>query len=154
MKILYCLLLMLSLLSTARAATEEEAAATKALNEYLAAVTELDVPRAATFFHEPFFVVNAAATRLLSNRSEIEAWIAPNYKALKERNFARSEWAKLKVKSLGNGVVIASALAIRYKQDGQELQRLGVTYLMRKTVDGWKVATLTNHDPANVLDLD
>jgi len=73
---------------------------------------------------------------------------------LKERNFARSEWARLKTKSLGTGVVIASALAIRYKQDGQELQRFGVTYLLRKTDDGWKLVSYASHDPASVLALE
>ena len=154
MRHVLCFLLVLMLTAPAKSNTEEEQAATKALNDYLAAVSSLDAGRAAQYFHEPFMLVNAASTGLYQSRAEVEAWLKPGYVTLKERGFARSEWARLRVKSLGSGVAIASALAVRYKADGQELQRLGVTYLLRKTADGWKLAVFTVHDPAALLSLE
>jgi len=44
--------------------------------------------------------------------------------------------------------------AIRHKIDGQELERVAATYVLRRTNDGWKIAVLTVHDPSNVLRLE
>ena len=52
------------------------------------------------------------------------------------------------------GVAVVSTRTVRYKADGQELERIGFTYLLRKTNEGWKIAVLVGHDPANVLRLD
>jgi ketosteroid isomerase-like protein len=147
-------LLVLALVSPLGAAAQEAEEATKSLNDYLAAVISLDAGRAAQYFHEPYMLLTAANTKIYASRAEVEASLKPAYAELKERGFARSEWAKLRVKSLGSGVAIASAVAVRFKIDGQELQRIGVTYLLRKTPEGWKIAVLTLHDPSAALPLE
>jgi ketosteroid isomerase-like protein len=40
---------------------------------------------------------------------------------------------------------------VRYKADGQELDRIGATGVLRKTNDGWKIAVLVGHDPSSVV---
>jgi len=47
-----------------------------------------------------------------------------------------------------------STQTVRYKTDGQELEKVGFTYVLRKTNEGWKVAALVGHDPTSVLRLD
>ena len=42
---------------------------------------------------------------------------------------------------------------VRYKADGQELERNGATYVLHKTGDGWKIVVV-GHDPGGVLRLD
>jgi hypothetical protein len=51
-------------------------------------------------------------------------------------------------------VAVASGLYVRYKADGQELERIGATYVVHKARDGWKIAVLVAHDPGSVLRLD
>jgi hypothetical protein len=45
---------------------------------------------------------------------------------------------------------LAVGAAIRYKADGQELERVGVTYLLHKGNDGWKFAVMVLHDTDKV----
>jgi hypothetical protein len=35
---------------------------------------------------------------------------------------------------------------MRYKLDGQELDRAGVTYVLAKPPSGWQIAVLIGHD--------
>jgi hypothetical protein len=42
---------------------------------------------------------------------------------------------------------LATGVALRYKTDGQELERVGVTYLLYKAESGWKIAVVVLHDP-------
>ena len=41
-------------------------------------------------------------------------------------------------------------VAIRYKADDQELERVGVTYLLHKGNDSWKFAAMVLHDTDKV----
>jgi hypothetical protein len=45
---------------------------------------------------------------------------------------------------------LAVGVAIRRKTDGQELERVGVTYLLHKTESGWKFAVFVLHDAEEV----
>jgi ketosteroid isomerase-like protein len=57
------------------------------------------------------------------------------------------------VKQMGEDIALLSVNRVRYRTDGQELERLGETYTFRKTADGWKIVVATMHDPDTVLRL-
>ena len=50
------------------------------------------------------------------------------------------------VKRLSATAGLMSDTAIRYKSDGVELDRAGVTYVLQKTSAGWKIAVAVLHD--------
>jgi ketosteroid isomerase-like protein len=54
---------------------------------------------------------------------------------------------------MGEDIALLSVNRVRYRTDGQELERLGETYTFRKTADGWKIVVATMHDPDTVLRL-
>ena len=154
MKRLFGLTLLLLISSFAVAGpAEDEAAATQLMNEYRDSYISLDAHRIATHFNEPCMFVTAASTNAFATRAEVQAWLTPALLRLRERGYGRSEWAPLRVKALGSGVVIASARAIRYKPDGSELETLGATYLLRSTNDGWRIAVVTLHPASMALPL-
>jgi ketosteroid isomerase-like protein len=140
--------------SAMAAADDEKAAAVQAFKDYVAAVASLDAQRVAPHYHEPLMVVAAAGARALATRADIEAWLGPVFAGLRKRGYARSDWSEFHSKLLSNGVAVVSTQTVRYKTDGQELEKVGFTYILRKTNDGWKVAVLIGHHPANVLRLD
>ena len=147
------LLLLLSCPAVAGPA-EDETAATTLMNEYLESVATLDPHRASAHFNEPFMFVTATNTNAFATRAEVEAWLKPGYSQLKDRGYARSYWAPLRVKALASGVVIASTRFVRYKTDGSELETLGATYLLRNTNDGWRIVVLTPHPASAALSLE
>lgn len=51
------------------------------------------------------------------------------------------------VKSLSSSAAVIGGMAVRYKTDGQQLDREGVTYVLHKTESGWRFATVVLHDP-------
>jgi len=52
----------------------------------------------------------------------------------------------LNINQLSTTTILAGGTAIRYKTDGQELERVGVTYLVQKTDGSWKIAVVVIHD--------
>jgi len=65
---------------------------------------------------------------------------------LRNRDFGRSELSVGHVKSLSASATLVTGVAIRYKRNGQELERAGVTYVLHKAETGWKIAVLILHD--------
>jgi len=156
MKLLTSVLLSLLLASGAWGAGEdgEQTAATNALLDYFNAFISLDAKRIVVHFDEPFMWVSAATSASLATRADAESWLTPLLARLKERGYGRSDWPQLQVKSVNSGLAIASAMFIRYKTNGAELERLGATYVLRKAGDQWKIAVIVLHDPSNVLKLE
>jgi len=66
---------------------------------------------------------------------------------LRTREFGRSELSVGSVNSLSASATLVTGVAIRYKRNGQELERAGVTYVLHKAEAGWKIAVIVMHDP-------
>jgi hypothetical protein len=66
---------------------------------------------------------------------------------LRARGYGRSELSRPQVHLLSATASLATGVALRYKTDGQELERVGVTYLLYKAESGWKIAVVVLHDP-------
>jgi hypothetical protein len=71
---------------------------------------------------------------------------APAVESLRAKGFGRSELSVRDLKSLSATATLVTGVAIRYKVDGTELERVGVTYVLHKTDTGWKIAVLILHD--------
>jgi len=50
-------------------------------------------------------------------------------------------------KSLSESAALVGGVAVRYKADGQQLERVGETYLLDRTESRWKFAAVILHDP-------
>ena len=90
----------------------------------------------------------------MPTHAALAATFTPAMEGLRTRGYARSELSMLRIKQLSATTTLASGIAVRYKADGQELERAGVTYLLHKTDRGWKIAVLVVHDADSALRLD
>lgn len=130
---------------------DDEAGALAFMNGYIASFKQLDVHSTATHFHEPLTVVAGSGVTVFATQAEVAAWYRPLFARLAEKGYGRSEWRQLQLRALGNGVVIASASAVRYQVDGSEIETVGATYLLRNTAQGWRIAVLTSHPASAAL---
>jgi hypothetical protein len=84
-------------------------------------------------------------------RDYYAATLTQFFERLKALGAARSDWADFHVKQLSDVLVVAGIVVVRYSAEGQELERVGWTYLLQNTTDGWKIAVLANHPADTVL---
>jgi len=148
------LLVLMPIAARAEAQDDKTTLSKTFFDEYAAALSSLDPQRLLPYYHEPLTLITAPITSILTTRADIEKWLKSRREQMKERGYARNAWDQLHVKQLNYGLAVASALAVRYKGDGRELDRLGITYVLRRTGDGWKIVVLTVHDPDTVLRLE
>ncbi len=79
-------------------------------------------------------------------RGELATLFVTIVESLKARGYGRSELDLREVKVLSPNAALASGAALRYKADGEELERIGVTYLLDKVDHAWKIAVMVLHD--------
>ena len=58
------------------------------------------------------------------------------------------------MKLLDQTTALASAVVVRHKTEGSELETIGATYVLRKTEGEWKISVIMRHPPANVIRAD
>ena len=69
-------------------------------------------------------------------------------------DYAYSIWTDVRIKEMHPRLVVASTSAVRYNGDNGTIAATGSTYVLRKTEEGWKIATFISHAPDRVLALD
>src|SRR4030095_2480958 len=148
------LLVLMPIAARAEAQDDKTTLSKTFFDDYAAALSSLDPRRILPYYDEPLTLITAPIINILTTRADIEQWLKSRGEQMKGRGYARNAWDQLHVKQLNYGLAVASGLAVRYKGDGQELDRLGITYVLRRTGDVWKIAVLTVHDPGTVLRLE
>ena len=134
---------------------EEHKAIADFMRQYGAAVGTFDSPKVLPYYEEPLILVSQARTVVLPARADIEGFLNPFWRRLQERGWTgRSDSREVHVRQLSGGLALTSVLVVRYKADGEELERAGFSYLLRKSGDTWKIAVLVGHDVAGVKALD
>jgi ketosteroid isomerase-like protein len=133
-----------------RMAREEEAI-TQTFTNYIQTFQTIDPHATLPYFHLPCIFIPPQGVRVLATAADVEALLTQVMEGLKARSYARSELTDLHVHQMSENTALVSVSRVRYKSDGQELERLGETYTLRRTDDGWKIAVAMIHDPDTVL---
>jgi hypothetical protein len=89
--------------------------------------------------------------RVLATAADVQALLTQVMESLKARSYARSELTELHAHQMSESTGLVSVSRVRYKTDGEELERLGETYTLRRTEGGWKIVVAMIHDPETVL---
>lgn len=131
---------------------EQETAAIGVLADYYAAFSTLDVQAVLPYFHEPSVFIGPGPHEVFaaSNGAVLTTVFTPIMEDFRGRGFGRSELSVRNVELLSATATLVTGVAIRYKVDGHELERVGVTYVLHKPDTHWKIAVLIVHDPNEV----
>ena len=120
--------------------------ALQTLLDYYRAFSTLEVQAVLPYFHEPSMLISPQGVFATPTFAAIASVFTIVMEGLRTKEFGRSELSVGYVKSLSASEILVTGVAIRYKRDGQELERAGVTYVLHKTEMGWKIAVIIMHD--------
>ena len=129
----------------------DTAAITQTFTNSIQTFQMLDPHTTLPYCHVPCMFLVPQGVRVMATAAEVAALFAQVMEGLKARSYARSELTDLHVHQMSENTAFVSVRRVRYKTDGQKLERLGETYTLRKTEDGWKIAVAMMHDPDTLL---
>jgi hypothetical protein len=125
--------------------------ADEALNQVIADYyrdfSTLNVQAIRRYFNEPSLLVGPQRVIPIPDHAALMAVFGPVMEGLRARGYGRSELEIGYVKPLSSSAALIGGVAVRYKTDGQQLDRAGVTYVLHKIESGWKIAVVILHDP-------
>jgi hypothetical protein len=124
----------------------DETAVRHTLDEYYRAFSTLNVQAILPYLNEPASLVGPLGVIPLPTPQAIEPIFGPVMERLRTRGYARSELSSPEIRMLGAQSAFVTGNAIRYGSDGEELESAGISYLLRKTDDAWKIAVLVLHE--------
>ena len=116
------------------------------LNNYYSTFSTLDIESITPFFQEPCIFVSPQGVVAPQTADDVKNVFKLIADGLRSKAYGRSELINLKVQRLSDTTMLASGIADRYKANGEELERVGVTYVLQKSGDGWKIAVTVIHD--------
>jgi hypothetical protein len=128
----------------------DETAVTVFLTDYYRDFSSLDVQRILPCFHEPCLIIGHQGVFAAPTRSVLPSAFTPVMESLRSRGYGRSELSIRQLKALSPATILVTGVALRFKVDGQPLECAGVTYLLQKAGQHWKIAVLVTHDPDEV----
>lgn len=132
---------------------EQENVIVQTFTSYVEAFQTLDPRAPLPYCHVPCIFIAPQGVLVMATVDEIEKFFTRVMDGLKARNYARSELSTLQVKQMSGDAALVSVSRVRYKTDGQELERVGETYTLRHTGQGWKIVVAMIHDPGAALHL-
>ena len=115
--------------------------------DYYRDFSTLNIQAILPYFNEPSLLVGPQGVIPTDDHAALAAVFGPVMEGLRTKGYGRSELELGYVKSLSSSAALIGGVAIRYKIDGQQLERVGVTYVLHKTGSGWRFATVILHDP-------
>ena len=130
---------------------DDEAAVTRVLADYYKAFSTLEPAAIAPHFHEPSLLISPLGVTAAPTGATVAQTFTSPMQALRARGYGRSELTMLNLQQLSASAMWASGVAVRYKVDGAELERVGVTYVLNKSGGEWKIAVTILHDADRVL---
>src|SRR5258708_5755015 len=123
-------------------AMTDETAVRATLDAYYRAFSTLRVQAILPYLDQPALLVGPLGVIPLPTPPAIEPIFGPVMERLRTRGYARSVLDSQEVTMLGAQSAFANGIAVRYGLDGEELERAGISYLLRKTDDAWKIAAM------------
>jgi ketosteroid isomerase-like protein len=134
--------------------TQSEKIIEKAFLEYVEAFQTLDARAAVSYCYLPCSLITDRAVVVVQDAAAMEILFHQLMNGLEARDYARSELSELRVKQVSAKTGFLSVDRTRYKTDGEALERLSETYVLRHTDTGWKIAVAVVQDPGTLLQLD
>jgi hypothetical protein len=127
-----------------------EDAVNQVLTEYYTAFSTLTVQSILRYFHQPALLIGPSGVIALPTAEAVVPIFGPVMENLRQRKYLRSEFSLQQLRLLSATSALAIGVAIRYQTDGQEMERVGLTYLLHKDDSGWKFAVMALHETDQV----
>ncbi len=80
-------------------------------------------------------------TTVMATPEEVESWVEGFLDSIRSQGWYRSAMPSPTICVLGQNSGFGSGQFIRYREDGSEISRSGMTYIFQRKPEGWRMTT-------------
>jgi len=114
------------------------------LADYYKVFSSLELARIQSYFHTPGLLIGPAGPFPL-DAAGLTAMLTRTIEDLRARGYGRSEFVLESQKALGSSSSFVNGIAVRFKTDGSELERVPLSYVLHKGDSGWNITVMVIH---------
>ncbi len=114
---------------------------------YTAAFQSLNARAVARHYHVPALLIAPHAVYPLASTEAVEEAYRRVMGDAAAKGYARTEFSPLLERHLAEDLAVISGNGTWKKDSGEELQRFGITYTLRKVENDWRIVVAVIHDP-------
>lgn len=107
-----------------------------------------------SIFHIPWILAGSGGVQVTETREEALESFESSLAGLLERDWDRSIYRTSSICVLNAGAAIVSGTNTRTRADGGIMSVGGVSYILGKTDDGWRIISYSGHPPDRVVRCD
>lgn len=120
------------------------------LDTYLSTFNAGDFTTASRYYDQPSVAVGASGLAIFQTREDFAGLLASTVTRLKRVGFDRSEWVGEKQITVleddgFKGLVTASCVCKRLKEDGSSCEEFTVVYTLRRVEGQWLIVAILQH---------
>ena len=125
--------------------------AIEAVLRYARQFETLDPKAVSACYHQPCMVISPQGVVALATHTDVAGFFERLMKDLQARGYKTTEFEGLKATSLSSIVSVVTGVLIWRTSAGDELERAGVTYTVRRRDSSWEIVVTVIHDPVRDL---
>ena len=110
-----------------------------------------NLPAVAEFYHLPVTMIFKDRVTVLNTIADVILALQSIMDGLVKRSFTHSRVDECHAHQLTETIGLLSAKFSRIKADGTVLEKLGATYTVINSGDGYKITVLVAHEPENTI---
>jgi len=126
---------------------DESSEAVEAFRSYARAFQSLDARGVAEHFAEPALLISPQGVVALPTRAAVADEYGRLLAGLPAQGYARTEFSPLAGRRLSDDLALVTGAGTWKTTSGEELQRFGLTYTLRRTGQTWQIVVAAIHDP-------
>ena len=116
--------------------------------KYLKAFETLEPSKFTPYYHSPFMLVTPIGVFTGINEEATDAIVSKVVAQAKEQGYSRSEMPNgFACEALAQDLASLTGNIRRFNQANEQIAEFGISYLMRKVGDEWKLVVMTIHAP-------
>ena len=114
---------------------------------YTEAFRTLDARAVSTFFNQPAIQINQRGVFALPDHAAVERLYKSVMGELPAMGYSRTDFSSLAERRLSDDLAVVSGSGAWKDASGNELQRFGMTYTLRRTPEAWLIVAAVVHEP-------
>jgi hypothetical protein len=126
-----------------------EASALEAFRSYAKAFQQLDPGAIPAHFETPALASTPRGLLALSDAAAVERTYAGVMGDAKAKAYARSEFYDLTEQRLAAELSLVTGGCVWIDKSGQVIQRFGISYVLHRSQDTWRVVVALIHEPSS-----
>ena len=121
------------------------------MSKYNHFIATEELKRNPSLYDDQVMLITTKGTSNTLSSDAMDKGVTAFLSDLKSKGVRKVDWENIEIKLLADHIALASNVAVRYNQNGNVYNRVGATYFLNKSSEGWRISAFAVHGHDNSI---